>query len=42
MLGSNMADAKGREDKGKGRGDGGRDLAQCPPKKNWRRAPYEW
>ena len=35
MLGSNMADAKGREDKGKGRGDGERDLAHP---KNWRRS----
>jgi len=35
MLGSNMADAKGREDKGKGRGDEERDLAH--PKK-WSRS----
>ena len=40
MLGSNMADAKGREDKGKGRGDGERDLAH--PKIGVVRAPYEW
>ena len=41
MLGSNMADAKGREDKGKARGDGGRDLAH-PKKFGVVRAPYEW